>query len=1451
MSTIEITSNPEPIEPRERKLQKLHVGCGKNYFKGWVNLDLDSPRADILHDVTKPLPFPDAHFDYIYHEHLLEHLSYDEGRFFLSECRRVLKADGVMRVAMPDLDQLVDRYQNDWRNQNWLSWPGHEFIQTRAQMINIAFRAWGHRHLYNREELERQLKGSGFTDIRFVARTESAHPDLNGRETREDSCLIAEAGMLDPNRPPVVPKVSYMTLSYNYARYLPEAIESVLAQDWPNLELVIVDDASTDESQAIIRAYQQKHPDRIRAILLEHNVGPAATARMAVNACTGDYISILDSDDVAYPERTRQSVEFLENSPLFAAVFGLPDYIDQNGARLGDERRVFDEAFPSNVRLRMLYGNFLNTSSVTVRAQVLKRINISPALRSTPDFNLWLNVLDKHEIMRLDQKWVRYRIHGANLSLNGQQGLPFSAPYETVQSILHAISRWLDNPAFVERIRVRKHALRHALARHCIALDRHYLGRPMLGLQKAHELIADALIEAPEDESLLQTLSFIHYLIGDERRAAGGKSVLSSEWRGPLASFSELPLQFREEAARCTLSQLERNLGESFAQTQQEVSFLNWLRQQWLSKAEKDALLPQLAPRVELLALIIDATRNQATEAVSATLRSIADQPVQPSIFFRSHDPRGVPAGCQHLPADKPLVHAIQGVITPTQWLLCLQPGDLLDADAVLQLLRHLETATQAALIYADETRLDKDDVPSEPHFKPDFDIDHLRARPYLGRFLLMRAGEFAALEGFDENLGEARFQDYAFRLFERFGATAIGHLPHLLFHGIQQPAIEPQILQAVLAAHLRRSGIEASIEPGLLPDSLRIRYRHAGTPMVSIIIPTKNQQAMLARCIETLTSQTTYTNYELLIVDNQSDEADARAYIAGIEGLGLPQLRVLHYDHPFNYSSVNNFAAREARGEYLVLLNNDTAILDGNWLEALLNHARRPEVGIVGAKLLFPDGRIQHGGVILGLRGPADHPFIGDPMKAPGYGGRLMLDQQYSAVTAACLMIRKSIYDEVGGLDEEAFKVSYNDVDLCLKVRSAGYTVVWTPYAQLMHVANVSQNAEDPAKQEAKRARFAGEQREMYRRWMPWIKADPAYNANFRLKGSGFELESNPVFRPASPGLKKLLAHNGDIWGSGLYRMIAPATVLAEEGLIAGGCYRDYFMPAEVARIDPDVIVLQRQTSDEQIAGAADYRSYSKAKLVFELDDYLPNVPISNIHKKNLPLDLVRRLRKAMDICERIVVSTEPLREAILPFHDHIVVLPNYLPKKLWGNIPLRAAPDFARRPRVGWAGGSSHTGDLRVIADVVRALADRVDWVFFGMKPEGVDDCIAEFHPGVHLGQYPAKLASLDLDLALAPLEDNLFNECKSNLRLLELGICGYPVVASDLAPYRCSFPVTLVGNRFRDWVGLIEEKLADRSALYAEGIALQNFVRSGWMLEGDNLLRWREGWLLTPER
>lgn len=781
------------------------------------------------------------------------------------------------------------------------------------------------------------------------------------------------------------------------------------------------------------------------------------------------------------------------------------------------------------------------------------------------------------------------------------------------------------------------------------------------------------------------------------------------------------------------------------------------------------------------------------------------------------------------------------------QWILSARAGDVFTPNGLTVLALDLIGADHCLAVYCDELYRAPDGSLGAA-FRPDFNLDLLLSFPAaMASHWCFRRDQFLDLGGFDVEAGSAAEFDLVLRLMERSGLTGLGHVSEPLLITAPPSATDQPDEHAALLKHLTRRGYVHAQVHQHLPRQYRIEYGHADRPLVSIIIPTRDQLPLLQRCVESLIEKTAYPNYELLIVDNQSRTEEAKAWLEGVASMGNERVRVLRYDHPFNFSAMNNLAVEHARGDYLVLLNNDTAIIQPDWLEAMLNHALRPEVGIVGAKLLYPDGTVQHAGVVLGLRGPADHPFIGEAMDAPGTMQRLRVDQNYSAVTAACLMIRKSLYQEVGGMDEADFKVSYNDVDLCLKVGAAGYLNVWTPHAIVMHEGSVSQKQLDAHTEAAKRARFVGEQDAFYAKWMPQLANDPAYNRNLSLSGKGFAFEARTdlVWRPLSwRPHPVVLAYMADRWGCGHYRVIQPFQAMRETHRIDGLLTDTALLPSELARFDPDVIVLQRQIGDQRLEDMRRMKAFSRAFKVYELDDYLPNLPLKSAYRQGVPKDALKSLRKGLGYVDRFVVSTHALADAFEGLHADIRVVKNRLPSAWWSG--LQSKRRRGRKPRVGWAGGAGHAGDLSLIVDVVKELADEVEWVFFGMCPPEILPIVHEVHAGVAIEKYPAKLASLDLDLAVAPLEQNLFNECKSNLRLIEYGVCGYPVVCSDLRCYsEDGLPVTRVKNRFKDWVEAIRMHIHDLDASARAGDALREQVLAHWMLEGAALDDWAAAW------
>lgn len=888
------------------------------------------------------------------------------------------------------------------------------------------------------------------------------------------------------------------------------------------------------------------------------------------------------------------------------------------------------------------------------------------------------------------------------------------------------------------------------------------------------------------------------------------------------------------EATRRVLQSSPRQLQETLRCEREAVIPPPDAFAQWLDRRDPDAARIRMAREVGPVAsirIVIDGEDGTAAEITQRSLRG-------PDGNY----PPGVAVSVQCVNGEGASLAALMAKHSEQWWLRVPAGAQFLPAGLEMVRKALLDTPEYQA-VYADEV------VPGAkgllPLFRPDFNLDLLLSFPgIMARHWLFARAALDALGGFNAEDGSAFELGALLRMAEGGEFASLGHVPEPLLIAPAGVSADAHAQRAVLSHLLRRGYANARVEHGV-PGTFRVLYEHGHAPLVSVIIPTKDQLPMLQRCVETLLDKTAYRNFEVLIVDNGSSTPEAVAWLDGIERMGVEQLRVLRYPHPFNYSAMNNLAARQARGEYLLLLNNDTAVLQEDWLDAMLNHAQRPEVGIVGAKLLYPDGSVQHAGVVLGLNGPADHPYNGAALDAPGDMHRLLVDQDLSAVTGACLMVRKSLYEALGGLDEGDFKVSYNDIDLCLKVRQSGYLVVWTPYALMMHVGSVTQKNVGTAVQEVKQKRFAAEQDAMYAKWLPLLAHDPAYHRHFTLYGRGYEIEPHLRMPTGAPQRgPRVLAYPADTWGSGHYRIVQPWRALYANGRIDGGYTAGLLDPPELERYAPDVVVIQRPIVGKQIEALRRIQAFSQAFKVYELDDYVLNVPRQNAHRHTLPRDVAQALRCGLGYVDRFVVSTEPLAQAFKGMHADIRVVENRLPLPWWGAIsPLRRR---AAKPRVGWAGGVGHAGDLAFIADVIRELSSEVDWVFFGLCPEGLLQYVHEYHPGGGIDRYPARLAALGLNLAIAPLEDNLFNQCKSQLKLLEYGACGYPVVCSDVGPYnRTDLPVTRVRNRFKDWVGAIRAYTHDLDAAEKAGDALHAAVRRNWMLEGAGLDVWLAAW------
>ncbi len=769
-------------------------------------------------------------------------------------------------------------------------------------------------------------------------------------------------------------------------------------------------------------------------------------------------------------------------------------------------------------------------------------------------------------------------------------------------------------------------------------------------------------------------------------------------------------------------------------------------------------------------------------------------------------------------------------------WFMLLDAGDELTESGLLLAALELLESPDCRAIYGDEVYRQVDGQLGAA-LRPDFNLDYLLSFPAgMARHWLFRREVVVQAGGLVPAYGDAAEFELILRLITSGGLAGLGHVaePWLV---TDMPVLRnSEAEQQAILEHLRARGYTQAQVVARQPGRYCLRYGHDQQPEVSLLIATGSCLTSLQRCVETLMETTGYAHYEILLVETDAAAVEVRQWLQALESLGEARLRVLWAADKQGLAGALNHAAQQALGDYLLLLAAETAVIQADWLDELLNHGQRPEVGVVGGKLLAADGTVRHAGLILGLQGVAGRPFVGEPLDAAGYMQRLQVDQNYSAVSRDCLLVRRELYLSVAGMAEDVPEC-FLDVDLCLRVRQAGYLTVWAAQACLL-LERESESLCTPVEQDA-----------LYARWLPLLAQDSAYNPNLSLqRAGGFALESNAwSWRPLQSWkpLPVVLAHPADRYGCGHYRVIQPFKALKQAGCIEGLLADGLPSVIELQRYAPDTIILQRQIGDERLDAMRRMQQFSSAFKVYELDDYLPNLPMKSAYRQAMPRDVLKSLRRGLSYVDRLVVSTPALAEALAGLHEDIRVVGNRLPVSWWAEV-RPGQRGVSRKPRVGWAGGAGHTGDLEMIADVVRELAGEVEWVFMGMCAESLRPYVHEFHPGVAIEQYPAALAGLNLDLALAPVEQNLFNDCKSNLRLLEYGACGVPVICSDVRCYReDGLPVMRVKNRFRDWVEAIRMHLADMEATARQGDELRDVVLRDWMLQGDALDAWLKAW------
>lgn len=802
---------------------------------------------------------------------------------------------------------------------------------------------------------------------------------------------------------------------------------------------------------------------------------------------------------------------------------------------------------------------------------------------------------------------------------------------------------------------------------------------------------------------------------------------------------------------------------------------------------------------------------------------------------------------------------------TSADWFIVLEAGDVLADHSLAFMAERMltqaekigEDETSWKVIYVDEDSIEKSGKLNDPYFKPDYSQDYLLSANYISDGVFLNSDAVRDIGGLvvDDLQNECDpIYGAILRILKEnnFDANVIGHVPDALYHRYILRSLNRNAADMMLAVQ-NILGDEFVVNKGYLPNTRDVvaKISDENNEVLWIVKAVDNLEVMQRLINETFPAQQKLNAEKFSIslqlavfveaddldddVLNFLDEADQQnnadlAFYLVREDSNVQELMDLLIEQSYQQNNQKNIFI--SRGDILPTAEN--------WLFQLISHVQMPNVGLVAPRLLTTQGNIVGNALVLGSTGVATFFAQNDSFSNTGHMCRQLIVQNPSAVTFDAVLVKSQTWMQVGGLSAD-FDNDTAAIDFCLRLakNQENANVVWNPNISLIATQG---NIDRPILTDFKK-------NVLMERWLPEMARDKFYNPNYSRE-TLFALTEQPQvskLRLSSKPIPRIIAIPGDAMGCGHYRVLQPFNAAMDSGLIDGFVGQEIYNPFDLSIFEADTLYMQRPMNDASLKFLRNTRQFSGLKLVYELDDLVTSIPEYNLHKAEWPEpeEVARRLQSGLQDSDRIIVTTEALQDIYGKYIEDVRVVPNYIDLTKWGSLQAKRGQGSDNKPRVGWAGGISHFGDLQEIFEVVKTLADEVDWIFLGYCPDEIRPYVKEFHAGIATPDYPAKLASLNLDLAIAPLTHNDFNNCKSHLKLLEYGVLGYATIASDFGPYQGNFPVTLVQNTAKAWIDAIREHINDLNATYQRGDELKSFVLQNHILQ-DHLDEWCNAWL-----
>lgn len=1189
------------------------------------------------------------------------------------------------------------------------------------------------------------------------------------------------------------PRVSVLIACPRGASGLARTIDSCLAQTVAATSLQIVTHDEDREAGIIADDYATRFSAVIGHHRTSRHIGADNLGRVLQPFATGDFSVLCLAGDEFRPHRIETALENLRTNPSFGGVFSRVERGDDDPLA-GDTSRTCPHNTPyESERWRLLHGAQPYSGTATLRTSLFGELQLPPTLDAIGDIALWAQALSRCEFYFDAEPLVRCQTKPTATSPTVAQAC------QTAICVFQALQSWPMDSLFRLHSAPDSDSRRQELAQchgriaqHFLDLDTRIFGRAFLYTYEALRYANQACTLDGANALALSLLPEIRRRLGD----TVGASQCLDAWRQTPPPTLELATDTTPPPDASVLAYLGWRQKRMLQEIDGEY-FARRMTDQWRVRPRFTVFCPAISE--EGRSACIDQMNAQVYPDWLLVIPGDATR-------SRQGDPRVL-----DIAPSEPLAASLAGTDRshPDDWVLLLPAGATVEPHALFALADAIDRKPQWQLIYAD----DSDDT-STPRFKPDFDPVLLAGTGYLGAVAiaapLLQA--LAATAPCSQDLGYA----LAWQTLGCLGETAIGHVDDILFGDVRSATAAPvALIEACARHHFRAGGRDLHCMAGPFPDTLwsipALPDTWPSITMVRVHKPTDSNDG------------------------RRADIVHHGTYRGTVESLATGAA-------PDDLACV----FERATGDYVLLLAGDVVADSPDWLEHLIGTMEGWQAAAAGPAIIDEQGRLEDAGFALGIAGVLGPKF---PHLRYGEKGdelcRASLAHRVSALSSHCIAFRRAAIGACGGLDRGFATFEASIADLCLKLGRQKQTLIWTPQVILRRSANENgQLSEDPLP--------------FVERWLPILAADPYWNRNLSLQNGTGLTEADLVARwqPERRDALRVLALPLRPSGQSEYRVTAPLRALERAGFAQVAVACEPFegkerapTAVELERLAPDTLYAQIAIDNVRLQGLLGAARLKPGLLrVFSLDDRISDIPAYNrAHRALAPEVVERNMRLALSACQRLVVSTQPLADQYAGQIDDIRIIPNRLERALWDPIskPQRRR---GRKPRVGWAGASQHFGDLAMIAGVVEALADEVEWVFFGMIPPGCEAFVGEYIPPIRpFALYPARLATMALDVALAPLETNLFNEAKSNLRLLEYGFFGWPVIASDIFPYRTdNAPVTLVPNGEAAWIESIRQHIHDLDAAERRGDELQQWVRSAYLLEDHS-----DDWLsaLTP--